>query len=201
MKNKLFKRNNRTWDYLIHTLLDDYYKSFFKDLAFIKSIRFVGIGDVFYDESYKNHLFLKLEITDSVLFKLKKLKTNINYKKFIVNVYPDDIKSSMDIKYAIMIVKLPFEYFESYDQFIKGNYSKMYNSTQFKKIFNLSKSSHKIDNIILPALKKWKKEEYILAIKTYIAEEFDVDLAIVPDNSELDIKPIIKWELIKHDNS
>lgn len=159
-----------------------------------------AIGDLSYDKAKKqtHNYFLFIVVSVNGVYDTKKnrflsskqsrivLKQVLGYFKTTSYYYDDYI---YDDNIHVIVIKLPQEFNQAYDNFIKGKYSAMYSDAEIKILF-----SDKNNIAILKKLPEYKetfkekiKQRFGVSIGNYKSEI--PDEIINTDNTEFELPP------------
>ena len=179
--NQKALRPNKTRKYLLPCLtyygkeLMNYLNSVFKVA--------VGIGDIIVNKSglkYEKHIFILIDTTTSPQFFLK----FIDWIRRQENIYEDDYvyDNIQESRYHMVVLKFPEKYWESFDTFKKGEYSKMFIEEDINSIFDKYPTIKKV--FIKDHDYKVNFTERVNRIfgTTITPEEYDGELELPPSN-------------------
>lgn len=188
--NKLYE--NKTWQYLLPCL--KHYGSTF--VGYLNSIFKVAVG-------IKDNNF---EVDDRVIYLL--IDTTISKNSFLEflewvrvrDYYISDYlyDNTENKEKHMVVVKIPEIHYETYDNFLKGNYSKMYTTEQKNLYFYLAPDNknkslvNRVQNILV-VLNRDKEYQNLFLNK--LNEEFGTSLRVEDiKDFELDYPPKLKEE-------
>jgi len=160
-----------------------------------------AIGDVKYDKAKKKEhsylLFAAYSVNGSYDCTRKRFLNSKNGKTIFLNFLKSIRKSSYyyddyiyDEKIHIVIYSLPQQYNKSYDEFIKGKYSKMFSEEEIKELF-----THEDNIAVLKKLPHYK-ETFINQIKyKFSVKEGNYkstvpdEIIVIDENTEFELPP------------
>lgn len=182
---------NRTRKYLF-PVLKSYGSSFTFQINSLFKVA-VGIGDIIVDKcgiKHENHLFILVD-------------TLPNYSQFVSLLddirrhesYEDDYVygNILNSRYHMIVVRIPDNYLNSFNNFKRSVYSQMYTEEQLKELFLLDATSGPYKDIKKILL---KDHNYKFEFARLVQKEFDVpefDIQDITDDCELDF-PILDVE-------
>jgi hypothetical protein len=121
---------NKTWKYLL-PVTRHYGPTFRAKFGNVWKL-VVGIGDAFYDTKGKRCLFILIDRK----WYPEKVKNTLDWVKnqsYYVDDYPfDDIAKG---RQHMIVIEFPEKYINSYHNFLKGEYSKMFNDRDVDRFF------------------------------------------------------------------
>ncbi len=195
-------------------ILNSFNTTFIQNFNTVRShILGFAIGDVKYDkvkkQSHKYLLFTAYSVNgqfDSSRKRFLNAKSSrtsfLNYLKYIRNIryYYDDYIYDKNIH--IVVYLLPEKFNKAYDEFIQGNYSKMFSEEEIKDLFTLK------ENIaVLKKLPEYK-EIFINKIKQAFSVKVGSYTSIIPDeviyideNTEFELPPTLETDWLSGENT
>lgn len=205
-KNTLIR--NKTYTYLLPCLKyyeDEDYKRIINSFYILS----VGLNDI---NQYvkKNCIHILYNLSPKLSYNEHK-EYNMQFSQFldwvrIKGYFIDDYLFNCNNNQAHMVViKVPNEHNSTYEEFLAGKYSKMYNNYYIYKYFNNIKISsnpilenninHRLENTRNVLLKHSKgKEAFVHAVNTH----FDTDMQINEFNGELDYPLKLEEEIFNY---
>lgn len=164
--------SNKTWRFLF-PCLRAYGEEFMKKIATV-SIMAVGCGYKELDTSASIHILYDKKFSQKALFELL---AYLHKKDLLVEVYSFDPDMRDGLR-SMVVVKLPEEFHQSYQHFIKGEYSKMFTDEELVKYFSF---------------KLWSKE---MGILTRVEKHTKNFLKVVNEmyRTTLKLKDTKNWE-------
>lgn len=196
---KLFK--NKTWAY-IYPLLRLYGNDLIKYLnQFIKLG--IGLGDTNLKYQFGKELYILLSIEDPNNTNQNNLLNTMNFNRFLNWLKDQDfyIRDYLYIlrdrnKKHMIVLKIPENTMDknSFDYFIDGKYSLMYNKDILNKVFNNSTWKHSYKVLT-------KDKSYIQTFVNIVNKDFDTNITVSDYiNAELDYPPLIEEEIFNYKN-
>lgn len=154
----------------------------------------VGIGDIVVDNSnitYEKHIFILIDTSIATTFFLKLL----DWIRQQEHIYEDDYvyDNIQKSKYHMLVLKFPEKYYESFNTFREGQYSKMFDKENIDKLF-----------ITYPDIKKVfiKDHNYKVVFTERVNEKYGLEAEhkIRPEEweGELEFPPDDKGEKFNH---
>lgn len=202
---------NKTWLYLF-PCLKEYGEELMNNLSSFFKLA-VGVGDSNFKNkgSYIFILFdtdlpLNTQASKSYKQRFSNFLNWISYQKYYVNDY---VFSDLDTKSTHMLVlKLPEKINSTYIDFIKGNYSKMYNKEQIEKYFNIVENSSSLAikerNKRVTKVRKvvFKDKKYLPEFVSIVNDKFKTNVGIEAfKEAELDFPPVKKEEIFNYETA
>jgi hypothetical protein len=131
---------NKTSKFL-YPILRYYGNSFVSELN--KIVKYaIGIHDSNLKDTIGSYNILILINTKINPIQVNKFLKRVEEQEYYVKYY--NPSSNIQENKKIIVIKIPEKYYSSYDNFIIGNYSQMYNEGDIKKSFNINSEEYKI---------------------------------------------------------
>lgn len=148
----------------------------------------VGLGDIIVKNTYfqapERHLFILLDYTIATPFFISFLEF-IRDKEYYEDDYVyGNIQKS---KFHMVVIKFPEKYYDSFDTFKEGKYSKMFDKETIARLFNSK------DNLEAP-LVLIKDHNYNITFTNFLNSIFRTTLKPGEYEGELDLPPKEKEE-------
>lgn len=149
----------------------------------------VGIGDVIVDRTevkYERHVFLLLNSKIASQYFLEFLEWVRDQPMYEDDYVYDNIQRS---SFHMVIVKLPEKFYNSFETFKGGEYSKMFNEETISQLFN----NH-------PDVKKVliRSHEYKIVFVRRINRRFGTNLSPEEFDGEFEFRPTAETEVFNH---
>jgi hypothetical protein len=178
---------NRTFLYLVQSL-KLYNKTIVSNLEKLK-VKAVGICDFNYDKNYEqNRIFILVQLN----YSFRKVLTLLQEQSFFIDNY---IYPHPKLKLHMIVLKLPKDIIPI---FLKGDYSKMFNSEEVDIVYNkiISKAGIEYNNPIYNIVTKHPDHKKVF--ENELKEDFGKYI-VINDDRELDYPPVLKNEIFNYD--
>lgn len=114
----------------------------------------------------------------------------LQYEDYFIEDYPV-AEDPMDLTYHMIVLKVPAQFEKSYQHFLNGEYSKMYNQEQLKSCFYNSKNKVRENDLKILLKDSSSKENFINILKetfniNYLPETLEFDEHELPITLNLD---------------
>jgi len=170
---------NRTRCYMQY-VLNTYPTVFKKELSKVKFEMYVGDTHYYKTRPFENLIFLKVPYNTSLIKATRDIK-----------LYHDEYPFDLTSEY-VLVFKIPEEYQQSYEHFLKGEYSKMYSKKQITELKIPQIVNGNINDIYCILTKnKMAMDSYKRVIK-----EVYGTTDVTEDPDEYDIPPRIRKEFL-----
>jgi hypothetical protein len=178
--NQLYK--NKTYSYL-YPVLKGYGNTFINKFNPVFKLA-VGVHDTLLDGSTVSKSSNLYVLTDTKIneTKFQEFKEWVTCQDYCIADYCPDSEINKSRKY-MFVIKIPPEYEKAYGEFLKGNYSKMYNENALNLLFQSKDSKeYKVltkDPKVIPLFIKKLEEEFGTQVSQEEIEDAEYDLPLV----------------------
>ena len=181
--NQKLNKPNKTKKYLL-PCLQAYGKEFESMINSVFKVG-IGVGDIVIQNRgirHEKHLFVLIDSTIA-----KKFFIDFLYWIREQPMYEDDYTygSLLDAKYHMVIIKLPIQYYDTFETFKLGKYSEMYTKKELDSFFKKDSIYRKVINKDSDYKIKFVGELNELFNSTVSPEEYDGELDLPPDKDEI----------------